>query len=216
MTPRPAVFLDRDGTLMEEVHYCADPALVRLFPGTAAALRRLVEAGFLCVIITNQSGIGRGLLTEAQYHAVQAELLRQLEEQEKEDQEIRKSGTGKEHANSPSLNSQLSTLNPQLITASYFCPDAPPTPSSRRKPETGMVMEAVRDLGIDLSRSWFVGDKAADIACGAHAGTRTILVQTGYGAKEPGAAPGVSPNFVAKEIVAAVEVILQNQDAKSS
>ena len=90
---RPAVFLDRDGTLMEEVHYCADPALVRVFPGTASALRRLAERGYLCVIITNQSGIGRGLLTEAQYHAVQAELLRQLETQEEgENLELRNSG----------------------------------------------------------------------------------------------------------------------------
>ena len=184
---RPAVFLDRDGTLMEEVHYCADPALVRLFPGTAAALRQLVEHGFLCVIVTNQSGIGRGLLTEVQYHAVQAELLRQLE------------GEGMEPI--------------KLVAASYFCPDAPPTPSLRRKPEPGMVLEAARDLEIDLARSWFVGDKAADIACGARAGTRTILVQTGYGAKESGAATGISPNFVAKDIVAAVEVVLQNSDA---
>ena len=102
-----------------------------------------------------------------------------------------------------------------LIAASYFCPDAPPTPSPRRKPEPGMVLEAARDLGIDLARSWFVGDKAADIACGARAGTRTILVQTGYGMKEPGAATGVSPNFVAKDIVAAAGVILQNNDAQS-
>jgi len=194
MTLRPAVFLDRDGTLMEEVHYCADPALVRVFPGTAAALRRLVEHGFLCVIITNQSGIGRGLLTEAQYHAVQAELLKQLEE-----------------------IGPISPIRPigpmKLVAASYFCPDAPPTPSPRRKPEPGMVLEAARDLGIDLAQSWFVGDKAADIECGTRAGTRTILVQTGYGDQE---LRKVSPNFIAKDIVAAVEVILDNKDALRS
>lgn len=175
--PRPAVFLDRDGTLMEEVHYCADPALVRLFPGTAAALHRLTERGYLCVVITNQSGIGRGMFTEAQYQAVQAELLRQLDA--------------------------------PLIAASYHCPDVLPSP--RRKPEPGMVLEAARDLDLDLARSWFVGDKAADIECGARAGTRTIRVQTGYGAKENGE---INPNFIAKDIVAAVEVILQNSDAE--
>ena len=74
---RRAVFFDRDGTLMEEVHYCADPALVRVFPGVPEALRRLKEAGFGVFIITNQSGIGRGLITEAQYRAVQEEFLRQ-------------------------------------------------------------------------------------------------------------------------------------------
>ena len=200
MTLRPAVFLDRDGTLMEEVHYCADPALVRLFPGTAAALRRLVEHGYLCVIITNQSGIGRGLLTEAQSHAVQAEVLRQLGTQEKEDQELRNSGGAADSS-------------PSVIAASYFCPDAPPPPSPRRKPEPGMVLEAARDLGIDLARSWFVGDKAADIACGARAGTRTLLVQTGYGAQTAATPCEPPPDFLVKDVAAAVELVLQNSDA---
>lgn len=74
-----AVFLDRDGTLMEDVDYCSDPSQIRLYPGAPDALRRLREAGFLIFIVTNQSGIGRGLFTEAQYYAVQAELLRQLD-----------------------------------------------------------------------------------------------------------------------------------------
>ena len=215
MTLRPAVFFDRDGTLMEDVHYCADPALVRVFSGTAAALRRLVEHGFLCVIITNQSGIGRGLLTEAQYHAVQAELLRQLGTHGKENQELRNSGEENElGSQEPSQQASHPGGVAELISpiaASYFCPDAPPTPSLRRKPETGMVLEAVRDLGIDLTRSWFVGDKAADVECGARAGTRTILVETGYGAKE--ASSGIPPNFIAKDVVEAVEVVLQNSDA---
>ncbi len=73
-----AVFTDRDGVLMEEVHYCADPAKVRVYSGAADALRKLKAAGFRTFIITNQSGIGRGLITEAQYRAVQDELLRQL------------------------------------------------------------------------------------------------------------------------------------------
>jgi D-glycero-D-manno-heptose 1,7-bisphosphate phosphatase len=72
-----AVFFDRDGTLMEEVHYCADPALVRVYPGVREALRRLRQGGWGVFIITNQSGIGRGLITDEQYHAVQAEFLRQ-------------------------------------------------------------------------------------------------------------------------------------------
>jgi len=75
--PRRAVFFDRDGTLMEDTHYCGDPALVKVFPGVPEALHRLKEAGFGVFIITNQSGIGRGLISEAQYRAVQAEVLRQ-------------------------------------------------------------------------------------------------------------------------------------------
>ncbi len=180
------MFLDRDGTLMEEVNYCADPALVRVFPGTAAALRRLTQAGYLCVIITNQAGIGRGYFSETAYQAVQCELLRQLECQETE---------------------KPVPFTP-LIAASYFCPDAPSTLSARRKPEPGMVLEAARDLNIDLARSWFVGDKRADVECGQRAGTRTILVQTGYGEKE--AKNGAAPHFIAKDVVAAAALILQN------
>lgn len=179
---RPAVFLDRDGTLMEEVHYCADPALVRVFPGTAEALLKLKACGFLLVIVTNQSGIGRGLLTEAQYLAVQAEVMRQLEEAAK---------------------------SQSLISASYFCPDAPPPLSPRRKPEPGMVFEAVRDLDIDLARSWFVGDRGVDIECGQSAGTRTILVQTGYGAGEAASLTAPFPDFVVKDVVVAAEIILE-------
>jgi len=78
MSRNRAVFLDRDGTLMEEVHYCGDPAKVKVYPGVSKALRRLKEAGFFLFIVTNQSGIGRGTITEAQYRTVQAELLRQL------------------------------------------------------------------------------------------------------------------------------------------
>jgi D-glycero-D-manno-heptose 1,7-bisphosphate phosphatase len=78
MNKNRAVFLDRDGTLMEEVHYCGDPAKVKLYPGVPDALGRLKAAGFFLFVATNQSGIGRGIITEAQYLAVQAEFLRQL------------------------------------------------------------------------------------------------------------------------------------------
>jgi D-glycero-D-manno-heptose 1,7-bisphosphate phosphatase len=79
MNGSPAVFFDRDGTLMEDAHYCGDPAKVKVYTGVPQALVRLKEAGFAIVVVSNQSGIGRGLMTEAQYHAVQAEFLRQLE-----------------------------------------------------------------------------------------------------------------------------------------
>ena len=149
---RPAIFFDRDGTLMGDAHYCADPALVRVFPGVPEALRRLKSAGFLVIIVTNQSGIGRGLLTEDQYRAVQAEFLRQA--------------------------------GGDSIDASYYCPDAPGVPSKCRKPEPGMVLAAATEYRIDLAASYFVGDKAIDIECGRRAGTRTILVLTGYGAQQ--------------------------------
>jgi D-glycero-D-manno-heptose 1,7-bisphosphate phosphatase len=165
-----AVFFDRDGTLMEDVHYCGDPAQVRLYEGVSEALRKLKAAGFRLFIITNQSGIGRGLITEKQYHAVQREFLRQLGE--------------------------------DLIDGSYYCADAPGVASKRRKPEPGMVLEAAAEHGLDLERSWFVGDKRADIECGRRAGTRTIQVQTGYGAEQECGA-----DYTVKDAVEAAEVI---------
>ncbi len=175
MSGARAVFMDRDGVLMEEVHYCGDPAKVRVFPGVPQALRTLKAAGFRTFIITNQSGIGRGLITEAQYHAVQDELLRQL--------------------------------GPGAIDASYFCPDLPDSGSSRRKPEPGMVLEAAADHDLDLTASYFIGDKGSDIECGRRAGTRTILVLTGYGAGEHCVA-----DFRAASFGQAVEWILRAEN----
>jgi histidinol-phosphate phosphatase family protein len=171
MNPRPAVFFDRDGTLMEEGGYCADPRQVRVYPGVPAALRELKAAGFLTFIVTNQSGIGRGFFTEAQYQAVQAQLLAEI--------------------------------GPGLIDASYFCPDAPGVASSCRKPEPGMVLQAARDFAIDLPRSYFIGDKSADIECGRRAGARTILVMTGYGPQQT-----CTPDWRATDVTQAIRLVL--------
>ena len=168
---RRAVFFDRDGTLMEDAHYCADPALVKVFPGVPAALRRLKEAGFGIFIVTNQSGIGRGLITDAQYRAVQEEFLRQA-------------GRGS-------------------VDASYYCPDAPGVPSSCRKPDPGMVLAAAEAHHIDPAASYFVGDKSVDIECGRRAGTRTVLVLTGYGREQNCAA-----DFACQDAVEAVDTII--------
>jgi D-glycero-D-manno-heptose 1,7-bisphosphate phosphatase len=175
--PTRAVFFDRDGTLMEEAHYCGDPAQVKVYPGVPDALRKLKEAGFRTFVVTNQSGIGRGLITEAQYRAVEAELLRQI-------------GEG-------------------LLDASYFCPDAPGVPSTRRKPEPGMLLEAAADFGIDLAASYLIGDKSADIECGRRAGTSTILVRTGYGEQV------CRPDYTASDVVQAVQIVLNVRDQLS-
>jgi D-glycero-D-manno-heptose 1,7-bisphosphate phosphatase len=168
-----AVFLDRDGTLMEEVQYCCTPANVRVYAGVPNALRDLREAGFLNIIVTNQSGIGRKLFSDADYRAVHDELLHQL--------------------------------RPGAIDATYYCPDAPGIPSSCRKPAPGMVLQAARDYNIDLSRSFFIGDKAADIACGRNAGTKTVLVLSGYGREQ-----NCTPDFIAADFPAAARLILEN------
>jgi D-glycero-D-manno-heptose 1,7-bisphosphate phosphatase len=166
-----AVFFDRDGTLMEEVHYCGDAGKVRVYAGVSEGLRKLREAGFRIFIVSNQSGIGRGLIGEAQYRAVQAELISQL-------------GEG-------------------LIDGSYFCPDAPGTASTRRKPEPGMLLEAAAEHGVDLAASYMIGDKAADVECGRRAGARTILVLTGYGAEQD-----CAPDYRVRDVVEAMETVL--------
>jgi histidinol-phosphate phosphatase family protein len=176
MSGARAVFFDRDGTLMEEVEYCDDPAKVRVYPGVPEALRKIKEAGFRTFIITNQSGIGRGWITEAQYLAVQDELMRQLGE--------------------------------EAIDAVYFCPDPPGTPSSRRKPEPGMVREAAAAYDIDLARSFFIGDKSDDIECGRRAGVRTILVLTGYGAQQR-----CQPDFTVQDVTQAAPLVLEDSGA---
>ncbi len=172
---RPAVFLDRDGTLMEEVGYCRDPAQVHVFEAVPAALRELKQAGFLLILITNQSGIGRGILSTSNFEAVQAEFFRQLGD-------------------------------PGLIDATYYAPEAPDQPSTRRKPAPGMLLEAAVHHDVDLAASWTIGDKSSDIAAGRAAGTRMILVLTGYGADQSGS----HPDFTAPDFPAAAGIILHS------
>ena len=156
----PAVFLDRDGTVIELVHHLTDPGDVSLIPGAAAAIARLNAAGFKVVIVTNQSVIGRGKLTVDGLEAVHAEMIRQLQ-----------SGGA-------------------AVDAIYFAPQAPVTRDPTiiehpdRKPGPGMLESAARDHGIDLAGSIMVGDTVSDLLAGRNAGVMaTVLVRTGYGAK---------------------------------
>jgi histidinol-phosphate phosphatase family protein len=136
------------------------------------ALLRLKSKGFKLIIITNQSGIGRGLMTVEQYRAVEAEVLRQL--------------------------------GADLIDGTYFCPDVPGQDSSCRKPAPGMILQAKQEHRIDLSRSFFIGDKEIDVECGRNAGVRTIRVQTGCERDTNGS----MADWVAEDLPAAVEIIL--------
>jgi D-glycero-D-manno-heptose 1,7-bisphosphate phosphatase len=171
----PAVFIDRDGTIIEDADYCSHPKQVKILPGTAEALRRLKSKGFKLIVITNQSGIGRGFFTVDEYRSVESEVSRQL-------------GQG-------------------LIEATYFCPDVPGQHSSHRKPSPGMILQAQREHQIDLARSFFIGDKEIDVECGHNAGVRTIRVQTGFDRNITGS----SANWTAKDLPAAVQVILDQQ-----
>lgn len=157
-TPRrscPALFLDRDGTLIEDPGYLADPGDVRLIPGVAAALGRFRDAGCALVIVTNQSGIGRGLYSWQDYEAVAARV------------------------------ETLFAADGVVFDAVLACGHAPETepPCDWRKPAPGMILEAVRLLDLDLSRSLLAGDKLADLEAAAAAGLQhAVHVATGQGA----------------------------------
>ena len=151
--PRRAVFLDRDGTIVDDPGFLADPADVRLLPGSAGAIQRLNRAGFAVVVVTNQSGIARGLLTVAAYEAVQHRLAELLEAQG------------------------------AYLDGSFYCPHLPEIsgPCDCRKPGVLLYTRARDDLGLDLARSWYVGDRLSDLEPARRLGGRAILVQTGHG-----------------------------------
>ena len=148
-----AVFLDRDGTLIEEKGYIYRPEEVRLLPKAVEAVSFLKSLGLKVVILTNQSGIGRGFYTEADYRKVMAYLFNLL--------------GGRQAA----------------VDASYFCPHAPWEGCPCRKPSPGMAERAAEELSLDLARSFVVGDKKSDMELARATGARGILVRTGYGAE---------------------------------
>jgi D-glycero-D-manno-heptose 1,7-bisphosphate phosphatase len=159
MTPlKSAVFLDRDGVVIEDGHYLGDSSRIRLVPGSAEAIAALNQAGWLVVIVTNQSGVARGVFTIEsvdEVHMQLSELLR---------------GFGAK------------------VDAYRFCPHHPEAlnPEYRlacdcRKPRPGMLLSAARELGVELESSWMIGDRTTDLEAGVAAGCRTVLVRTGYG-----------------------------------
>ncbi len=155
---KPAVFLDRDGVVIEDSHYLGSRDRVQLVPGAAEAIAGLNRAGWVVVIVTNQSGVGRGLFTETDVDSVHDHLLELLR------------GYGAK------------------IDAFQYCPHHPEAelPAFRiececRKPRPGMLLRAAAELGIDLAESWMIGDRVSDLEAGAAVGCRTALVRTGYG-----------------------------------
>jgi D-glycero-D-manno-heptose 1,7-bisphosphate phosphatase len=184
---RPAVFLDRDGTVIEDVDYLSRFDQMTLFPWTVDALRLLARAGFLTVVVTNQSAVARGIVTEDFIVATHDELNRRL-------------GAGGAR-----------------IDAFYFCPHHPDAVIEKyrmvcrcRKPQPGMIEDATRDLEVDLSRSWMIGDRWIDVATGSAGGVRSLLVRTGHAARvgeEPPA--GVRADAILNNLMEAVGWILR-------
>lgn len=184
---RPAVFLDRDGTLIEERGYVDRLDLLSLFPYTADALRLLNRAGFLTVVITNQSAIGRGIIDEAFLAKVHTVLDLRLSH-----------GKAK-------------------IDAYYCCPHHPDAEVVAyrqicrcRKPGPGLIEQACRELHIDPARSVMVGDRWIDVRAGREAGVKTVLVRTGHGGHEADAPPpGVTADAILNNLMEAAGWILR-------
>jgi D-glycero-D-manno-heptose 1,7-bisphosphate phosphatase len=190
ITRRPAVFFDRDGTLNEEVEFLTAPEQMRLIPGAGRAVRAVNENGFLALVISNQSGIARGLFTEADLIPIHAKFQ----------QELAASGA--------------------RIDRIYYCPHHPTAgiPPYRvdcdcRKPRPGMLHRAEEEMGVDLSRSYVVGDRIVDVLAGRNAGAKGILVLTGYGTSSAGECreQGIVPDYIAPSVGEAVNFILNER-----
>jgi D-glycero-D-manno-heptose 1,7-bisphosphate phosphatase len=192
---RPVVFLDRDGTINPDKGYMNHPDLMELYPGAAAAIRRMQEAGLAVVVTTNQAGIAKGFLSEdtlGHIHARMEELL---------------------------------AAEGVRLDGLYYCPHSPRdgNPPYRkecdcRKPAVGMAEKASADLGLDLSRSYVVGDKRTDVEFGRNVGAATILVLTGYGRGEWAFNRDVfpSPDHVAQDLATAADWIIEHYRSRRS
>ncbi len=188
-----AVFLDRDGTVNEEVGYLRDLGELRLIPGAGAAIRRLNEADFKVVLVTNQSGVARGYFSEALVHEAHERLGEML----------RSEGA--------------------RIDAVYYCPHHPSAGNSRytvncdcRKPKTGLIDRAVKDLVIDVEHAYMVGDKWSDVELAQRAGVRAVLVRSGFAPDDPGNKRPEhvgDPDYIAHDLAEAAEWIIGSETA---
>lgn len=192
---RPAVFLDRDGTINEDVGYLTDPNEFRLLPKTAEGIKLLKQAGFKVIVISNQSGIARGLFSE--------EVLRKINK--KMQDELLNRGT--------------------FLDAIYFCPHHPDIgePPYRqdcycRKPEPGLLLRAAKIHRINLAHSYTVGDKLSDIEAGRGAGCRTILLLRNEAQNALGKAKKLpwktKPDYIASNLYTAAQLICKQRGAK--
>lgn len=183
-TGRPAVFLDRDGTVTMYRGYITKPEQIEPERGAGNAIRSLSNSGFACVLVTNQSAIARGMLTESQLAEIHQCLIRRLA----------KSGAS--------------------LDAIYYCPDFPEerdetiVANPDRKPAAGMLLQAAADLQIDLSASWMIGDRVSDMLAGMNAGCREcIRVRTGF--SYPDGVPHINGRYqTVPSIVDAVQLVL--------
>lgn len=182
-----AVFIDRDGTLIEEAGYLNHLDRLRFFPYTVDAVRQLNRAGLVVVVVTNQAGIARGIVPEAFLEKAHGHISAVL-------------GAGGAH-----------------IDRYYHCPHHPDgiveglnIDCDCRKPQPGLWKKAATEMGLDLSRSFSIGDRWRDVEAARAAGTRVVMVRTGYGrADEKTPVPGLDADAIVDNLAGAVAWILQ-------
>ena len=183
-TGAPAVFLDKDGTLVENVPFSVDQDDVRLTPGAGSALRTLAQAGYRLVVVSNQPGVAYGLFAQAALGFVERRLQRLL------------------------------TRYGVSLDACYWCPHAPTDGTVAcpcRKPAPGLLLRARRELDLDLTRSWLVGDILDDVEAGRTAGCRTVLLSVGH-ETEWRLTPARIPHRIVPNLPAAVRAVVGNTD----
>lgn len=175
-----AVFLDRDGTVMEDAHYIRSPEQVKLLPGAAAAVKRLNDAGIPVIVVTNQSGIARGIFTVADYEKVRDRFESLLREQGAH------------------------------IDASYYCPHLPDDPPvcNCRKPQTQMFEQAIADLGIDAQHAGYIGDRWRDVVAAKKLGGRGIVIESTETTSEDRRRTREDGFETAQDLAAAVDKLL--------
>lgn len=179
-----ALFLDRDGTIIVEKDFIKDPLDVELIDGAAQALKLAIDHGFRLFIITNQSGVARGIMTEDDVRKVNARVQ------------------------------TLFTPHGVRFSGAFYCPHHPSVSGlcACRKPGRGMIDLALQDHDIDLSRSYVIGDRWLDVGVGQNVGAGTVMIRTGYGAIEEKALPeDIHPDFIADDIVQAIDWIIEKE-----
>ena len=183
-----AIFLDRDGTINKDLGYLHEIENFEFEINALKGLKKMAQLGYLIFVVTSQSGIARGYYSEDDYFRLEGWMEQRLLEEEVK------------------------------ISKSYFCPHHPKKAKIKkylkncncRKPKPGMLLAGAREFNLDLAKSWMIGDKTSDILAGKNAGCRTIMVKTGQGGKD--GKYEVKPDFIAQDLLAAAEIILDEQD----
>ena len=191
-----AVFIDRDGTMSEEVGYINHSSRFRLFPYTATAIKHLNESGWLAIVVTNQAGVARGYFSEDMIDTVHAQMTKDV------------------------------TANGGRIDAIYYCAHHPSVgePPYRvacdcRKPQPGLINRAAEKFDVDLSSSWMIGDRYSDVELARNAGVKSMFVLSGYGRGEwehQRTNWSAQPDLVAENLLEAVQMIVSTEGAQAS